>query len=181
MKKNFGLSEAEFNQMVRALQNGDETIFEKVFLSHFKDCMSYLKNHAGASHEDAYDATMDAMLDFCGRLKANKIQYGNLRFLFTRMAKQMHFKRKKKMVAWEDIEGIDLIGEAPRIDPEMLAVLQKVWPQLCDSCSKLLKAFYYGSATLKEFAETQGKTAGAIRKQKQRCLEKLRTLFVQQL
>ena len=118
MSKNFGLTEATFNDLVSELEQGRETLFEQVFLTHFEDCVRYLINTYKATPEDAYDASMDAMVEFCKRLKTRQINYGNLRFLFTRMAGQIYLKwikRQKRHTELHDLE----IQEAPvEIDDE---------------------------------------------------------------
>ncbi len=177
--KNFGLTEDTFNAMLKELHEGKDALYESVFLSHFDDCMSYLKRNYNASHEDAYDASMESMLEFMKRLKAGKITYGNLRFLFTQMAGQIYLKWIKKEQKRNQLEQFDL-GAAPEVmDEEDLKILAKAWNGLCDHCSQLLKQFYYEGVALKLMAEELGKPAATLRKQKQRCIEKLRNLFVE--
>jgi len=177
-EKNFGLSTTEFKALIMALKAGDETLYEKIFLAHFRDCMQYLRRSFRASHEDAYDATMEAMLVFCNRLKADKVQYGNLRFLFTQIAGQIYVRWIKKEQLSTGIEQIDLPEVTTTFDKETLQLLDKAWAFLGNSCAQLLKDFYYGGITLNEIAKQTEKSPAAIRKQKQRCVEQLRTLFL---
>lgn len=177
--KNFGLSKQAFEQMLEELQAGNRQLFETVFLAHFTDCRRFLEHRYQASPEDAYDASMEAMLLFCKRLKAGKISYGNLRFLFTQMAGQVYLKWVKKQLPQESIDGMD-IGIAPEgIDQASIAILNNAWDKLCGDCQQLLKNFYYENTPLKNIALQKNKTAAAIRKQKQRCVEKLQALFAQ--
>ncbi len=178
--KNFGLTEEEFDVLLRALQNGDQRLYEQTFLNHFQPCMQYLQRAYGASHSDAYDATMDTLLVFCKRLRAGKITYGNLRFLFTRIAGQVYFRSKKKQGPLLDTEELPEITEViDTVDPDALNILNKAWQELCDGCRALLKAFYYENINLNEYASAQGRTHAAVRKQKQRCVKKLSLLFTQ--
>lgn len=178
MDKNFGLTPHAFDHMVGQLRQGDEQLFEQVFLQHFDACMSYLQKFCGAAHTDAYDASMDALLEFCRRLQQGKIQYGNLRFLFTQMAKQIYFKKQRKQERLAPVEGLESWEAPPVVDTEELHVLDQAWAQLCSDCQDLLRQFYHAGISLKEIAEETNKSAAAVRKQKQRCVEKLRTLFV---
>ena len=73
MHKNFGLTEAAFNDLLISMQKGDNALFENIFLVHFDDCMNYLKRKYQATHEDAYDASMDTLLEFAKRLRDGKI------------------------------------------------------------------------------------------------------------
>lgn len=177
MSKNFGLTESSFQQMTEALRHGDRSIFEQTFLTHFGDCMQYLKSTYRASHEDAYDATMDAMLEFCKRLESGKISFGNLRFLFTRMAGQIYFRQQKKQWPSEELDQDIPVPEENTYSKEELMILEKVVDELCTDCKEIIKAFYYHDISLKDLAERYQKSSAALRKQKQRCVEKLRTLF----
>lgn len=176
--KNFGLSEKDFQQMVSALKKEDHSLFEKTFLAHFKACVNYLQRHCRANPEDAYDATMDAYMLFCKRLKAGKIKYGNLRYLFTQIAVQFHYswaKKNKKMIS---IEGIDLSDEVHRrYDQGTRETLSLAWNELGSKCRTLLGDLYYNEISSKKLAAITGRSDAAIRKQKQRCMEKLKSIF----
>lgn len=179
MDKNFGLSEDSFLEMIKKLKNGDEEIFEKIFLSHFESCLSYIKFNYKASHEDAYDASMETMLTFCENLKDGKVVYGNLRFLFTQMAGQIYLKWLKKENRKEGMGNYDIEEEEITFDKESLDLLGNAWLKLGEGCQGLLKDFYHNKNTLKEIADKIGKTSVSLRKQKQRCIEKLRVYFTE--
>lgn len=78
-RKNFGLTEASFEQMVQDLKMNDTLLFKQVFLKQFKETMNYVKREYGADHEDAHDATMDTLLEFRKLFVEGKLKYGNLR------------------------------------------------------------------------------------------------------
>lgn len=179
--KNFGLTPESFDRLLQELKRGDETLFQTIFLAHFQDCIKFISNKYGLQHEKAYDITMDALLLFRRRLLEGKISYGNIRFLFTRMAGQIYLKQANKEIAKVEISEIQglLNDEDEELDSETLEAFNQAWEQLGTDCRGLLKRFYYYKATLKEIAEEQQKTAAALRKQKQRCIEKLRHLFYQ--
>lgn len=177
-EKNFGLSEEAFKEMVDKLQMGDESLFERVFLTHFKPCALLLKRKYKASHQDAYDATMNAMLAFCRKLKAGGIEYGNLRYLFTQMATHNYLKWIQRQSKTETFTQFDLTEELPHFDQESYELLGKAFAKLGDGCRDLLNAFYYNENTLQQISEKTSRSYVAIRKQKQRCVEKLRDFFV---
>lgn len=175
---NFDLSEEEFQQMLVALQKGDEKLFEKVFLSHFKACSRFLEDRFKATPTDAYDASMEALLKFHQRLKDGKISYGNLRYLFTQMAGQIYLKSKRLPQPQTLPDNFDIIDEpTENFSKETLAIFGQAWDKLCINCQGLLQAFYYQKTPLIEIARQTHKTDVALRKQKQRCLEKLRKAF----
>lgn len=177
MSKNFGLSETAFEQLLLQLQKGEHQLFENIFLNHFRDCMHYVINKCKAPQEDAYDVTMETLLDFRKRLIAGKIQYGNLKFLFTQMAIQKYLKWIKKEKQQPKLT--ETIVDPLEDDTEDLQLLEKSWGKLGDQCQDLLKGFYYQNTPLNQLAEVLQKTPAAIRKQKQRCVDRLRQLFLQ--
>lgn len=178
MNKNFGLTQERFDELLEALKNGDDQLFETVFLTHFKSCVQYLVRNYNASQEDAYDVTMDTLLVFHKRMKTGKVVYGNLRFLFTQMAGQ-HYQRwiKKKTISSELPELKEYASINLNLDKSDLQIFDYAWEELGNNCKTVLKAFYYDHISLNNLAERMGKNPVAIRKQKQRCIEKLRVLF----
>ncbi|MBQ4819297.1 sigma-70 family RNA polymerase sigma factor [Aquimarina sp. MMG016] len=176
--KNFGLSEASFEKLVADLKRNDTHFFEQVFLKQFSETLKYLRREYRASHEDAYDATMDTLIEFRTRFIDGKLRYGNLRFLFTKMASQMLLRNKQKGAT--DLEGqITLIDEEHKevIDTDELGRLKKAWQTLGESCKQLLTWHYYGKMKLTEIAEEQQKSPATIRKQKERCIKQLKDQF----
>lgn len=175
--QNFGLTPTEFEAMLFKLKAGDESLFEKVFLEQFEESVRYLIHRYKINRSLAYDVTMEALLKFRKRLLAGKISYGNMRFLFTRMASQFLMDSAKDRTflldSSHETQTIDLTD-----NDEILDLLDKAWNQLCIDCQKILDHFYYRKMALKTLAEQVGKTESAIRKQKQRCLEKLRLGFL---
>ena len=179
MNKNFGLSEQRFNELLSELEHGNDDLYEQVFLTHFKSCQWYLMHYHKASYEDAYDITMNTLIVFCNRLKAGKIRYGNLRFLFTQMAGQIYGKWIKKEVVHESLDGIDIEEVFHTLDGDHFIALENAWNALAEPCRKLLKDHYYEDVPLKEIAEGINKSPESIRKRKQRCVEALRNFFIQ--
>lgn len=177
--KNFGLSKEEFDRMLSDLKSGSDELYQRVFLAHFKDCVTYLKQNCGAGHEDAYDASMDSLLLFCERLKKGQIKYGNLRFLFTQMARQEYLRGRKKQNQTASLpeEIIPEMRADNQIPKEAQQAFDQAWQKLGQECKKLLQAFYYNSVKLKELAFESSISESAMRKQKQRCIIKLQSVF----
>ncbi len=176
--KNFGLTTIEFQQMVDELREGSDQLFERIFFSHFSDCIAFVERKYSASYDDAYDATMDAALDFRLRLIDDKIQYGNMRYLFTKMATQFYLRNMKKF-RMTDLEESDLL-EPEQIDESDIIILRNSWSLLGEECKSLLSMNFYSNMKLSAIAEIKGKSAAAIRKQKERCLQKLMDIFSKQ-
>lgn len=177
-EKNFGLSETEFNDLRDKLANGDEQLFEHVFLQHFQPCLAYVIREDNAAGDVAYDSVMDAFLTFRMKMAQGKINYGNLRFLLTRMARQHYYKRAKKE-ADTSLQPLTDHGEQSdfELDPSSTELLQRGWKKLGLKCRELLHSFYYLNQELKDIAKATDRTPAALRKQKQRCVEKLRGIL----
>ena len=180
-EKNFGVSAEEFSRMQTSLKNGDENLFEQVFLSHFEKCLIYLKRNYNISHEESYDTCMETLLDFRKGLINDKYTYGNLNFLFTRMASQRYFKTSKVLKTTQSLSAhereVNNLSSEEKVDEEELTILNKAWERLGASCKLLLKNYYYENRKLKTMAEDQSKSPATLRKQKERCLSNLRMQF----
>jgi len=174
--KNFGLNQVEFIDLTDQLKKNDAQLFEKIFLSQFEETMQYIIRTYNAQHENAYDATMDALLDFRNRIVEDKISYGNLRFLFTRIASQFYLRNIKKF-QFTDVDE-NLIEEVePTTNDEDLRTLKLAWENMGDNCRQLLHSHIHNKQKLKDIATQLKKSQEAIRKQKERCIKKLIQLF----
>ncbi len=177
--KNLDLSEADFNELLTQLQQGNELLFEKLFINFFKRNLEILKRKYQAEQEDAYDCVMWAMLRMRQMLIENKVTYGNLDNYFTRIAVTRYIKSqtRKKEFATETVPELG-IGEDQFVDQETLDILNKAWNRLGEKCRELLKGFYYDKIELKQLTELLHDSSPAnTRKRKERCLKKLQQLF----
>jgi RNA polymerase sigma factor (sigma-70 family) len=180
--QNFGLKKADFDQLVSDLQLGNEKLFETIFVQHFESCRSYLMRECSAQADDAYDVTVETIIRFRQMLIEGKIQYGNLRFYFTKMAKDAYLKiiaQNKKMPTGELVENeADRAEESTEaFDEEQVAALDKSWKQLGDECKNLLRQHIQEGVQLKEIAQAIEQSEVNMRKRKERCMAKLKTLF----
>ena len=180
--QNFGLKAAEFAQMQANLLRGDETLFERVFVKHFDDCRVYLIRNCSAQADDAYDVTVDTIIAFRKRLMEGKVEYGNLRFYFTKMAKDGYLKmvEKNKKLPTDEL----VVTQADRaadanddFDEEQLKSLDSAWLKLGDECKNLLKSHIYDGLQLKDIAKTLNEAETNIRKRKERCMNRLKSNF----
>lgn len=176
MGNNFGLTERTFIDLCVQLREGDETIFEIIFLEHFQDCVHFLKRKYNIDHAVAYDVSMDTILQFRQKLILRKINYGNLRFLFTSMAGQIYLKTLRSQKKNKDLTSI---FDSENLEEDFM-ILEKAIQELGDGCRQLLKQNIYDNLELKEIAVMYGKTAAAVRKQKERCINRLKLLFAKQ-
>lgn len=178
-ERNFGLTEKDFNEMVVNMRQGDEKLFEQIFLSHFSSCMQFLKTNYKVDHSVAYDISMDTLMDFREGLTQNKYSYGNLRFLFTRMATQRLIKEKRKSSKLQLVDEFsDVEDENPVDFQEELNFVRQALAKLDPKKQHLLKQFYFNKLKLKEIASTENKSHCAIRKQKERSIIALKNNYL---
>jgi len=110
LDKNFGLTEEEFNKMLKAMKQGNDSLFEHIYLSHYEKCVNYLVKFKHATKEQAYKATMQALLETRKELMQSKLTYQNLAYLFTNKAGKKLGKirkLKKEGMLISSIEGMD--------------------------------------------------------------------------
>jgi len=179
-KKNLGLDKATFKKLLAALQSGDETLIEKVYLSHFKRCVNFLVRNNNCSKEVAYDCSIDALVEIRKDLLNNKIRYGNLGSYFTNRAVSKLYKRNKKnkLITLPILEEVDFLKEREDedalIQKELHEILNNAMNNLCDECRFILRQFYYEEKSLHEISDHLDKNYDAIRKQASRCRIKLK-------
>ena len=177
--KNFGLSEDQFNVMIDDLIQGKENLFEQAFLNHFERSMNYLINKNGAGKEEAYDITMNTLLEFRKRLLEGKVSYGNLNFLFTQMCSQRYKREKGKKIDNETYEQVN--SDTPTFDEETYQLLDEALSKMGDNCQSLIQDVYYNKLSYKVMESKYSKAMTALRKQKERCITKLKMLIRQKL
>ena len=169
----------EFETLSERLREGDESLYERIFLNHFKPCMGILTKKYRAPHDEAYDCIMWAMLRMRHLLIENRIVYGNLESYLIRIAVNEYLKKQERNkeissdIFPEGSWDADLLGET-----ETLGILDRAWEKLGDRCQELLKGFYYDKIELKKLTELLEDSSEAnTRKRKERCLTELRKLF----
>jgi len=184
-QKNLGLSRAEFKNLCQLLKQGKETLIEKVYLSHFKQCTDYLIHREHAKVDEAHNCSMDALYEIRKDLLQDKIFYGNLAYYFTYRAKSKLYKwRYKQRLSTLPLNEIDPEEEEKTetelIKNELTSLLSEAINKLCHDCKSIIKSFYYEDESLKEIAEKMDKSHVAIRKQATRCRDKLRKFLGEQ-
>lgn len=179
LDRNFDLTPDEFQLMVIRLKEGDTTLFKQIFIKHFANCQKYLMREYSATSADAYDASMDTIIELRQRLVDGKVFYGNLRYLYTKMASQIFLRkyRPKGDTTSVIVEDMMISDDISEFTEEDMHVLGEAWSRLSPECQELLKLNYYQNLKLTEIAQMYNKPATAIRKQKERCKSHLIHLF----
>lgn len=173
--RNFGLSKEAFDNLVAKLCAGDQSLFEHVFLNHFKPCMQFLIHQKNIAGHIAYDAAMDTLIVFRQMLVDGKVGYGNLRYLFTRMAFFAACKMQQKNNRFDPLESAQGFPdtESEPVDEESVRILGIAWAKLTEECKQLLGGFYYQNQSWRDIAVALGVTEDNARKKGQRCRDAL--------
>jgi len=177
--RNFGLSKNDFIELAETLRDGNEKLFELIFLRHFEQCINYLVVNDDAQEVEAYDIVMDTAVQFRKLLIEDKIHYGNLRYLFTTMARQelRRARIRNRRIYPMEIANKAAASEASLSDDEVHQILAKAIRQLGQECRQLLRLYYFLGQSLKDIAQDQDRTATSVRQQKRRCILQLRNVF----
>jgi RNA polymerase sigma factor (sigma-70 family) len=178
--QNFGLNPTEFDTLVQRLRAGDESLFERIFRKHFEECRRFLIFEKGVPSADAYDVTIDTILEFRDLLIAGKVQYGNMRFLFTRIAFTDWLKRTGRKTPIVEIDDLPLsIADENTIDwdEDSHAILAKAWQFLDNKCQEILRLRYYESLQIQQIAEMRGAKPNTITQESKRCMASLKQYF----
>ncbi|MBK9737889.1 MAG: sigma-70 family RNA polymerase sigma factor [Saprospiraceae bacterium] len=168
--QNFGLKKDEFVAMTTSLKLGDEHLFERVFLSHFDDCIAYLVTNFKCDRETAYDITMDTLITFRSKLIHDKISYGNLRYLFTKMASQLYLKINLTESKLKNI--LMDVGVEEEYHEQRFNSLEAAWATLETEDKKLLQCYYYDDIALKDIAYQTNTNEATLRKKKTKSYRK---------
>ena len=182
-KDNFGLTKKEFDRFVEKVKDGDESLFIQVFNVHFKSSVRYIQNKFNISEESAYDICMDTMIEFRSKLKSGKINYGNIRFLYTKMAVHRYLDDLKRKSKINEAIGIFLGDRKAFIftDSEFLVILNLAVDRLEFAQRHMIKEIFYSGKDIDQILSENHITYSTFRKRKQRALEKLKKTFLELL
>ena len=177
--RNFGLSEIHYNEMAIKLKQGNEKLFEQAFLNHFERSMSYVIKKFNAEKEIAYDITMNTLLELRKRIIQGKVQYGNLNFLFTQMCAQRYKREMGRKIDNDTYTQVNSNNQ--EFEEETYEILDQVLSKMGEDCKSIIQDVYYNKTAYKEMETKYAKSASALRKQKERCITKLKMLIRQKL
>ncbi len=176
LDKNFGLTKEKFAVLLQELKEGNETLFEEIFLSNFQKTCFFIKKKCKISYDEAYDITMNTLLDYRLRLLDGKIVYGNLKSLFRQMAYHNFVKTVRESEKKEKVLKLNY-REAPVLENEerdLFNMLENAFKKLELKCKNLLDKFYYLGISYEDLAREEKISYQAIRKRKERCISKLK-------
>ena len=177
------MSQEEFNQYVQKAKSGDDALFVLIYQVHFESCISFLRMKFKLTENEAYDICMDTMIKFRAKVLNDKISYGNLKFLYTRMASNVFLDSKRKEEKIQNaINHFSVDDSASKVnEDEFLDILDVAMEHLDEENRTLLQEIYFDEKDVHKVAEEMNISYPALRKRKQRMLEKLKSIFKDQL
>jgi len=151
--------------------------------THFDQCISFLRSKFKLGDDDAYDVCLDAMLKFRTKVLKDKIKYGNLSYLYTRMASNVFLDRKRQSTKVDHAIKffIEDDGSYKLNEDQFIDILEHSMGQLDPENKELLEHIYYEEIDIHEISKNMNISYPALRKRKQRMLEKLKSLFIDHL
>lgn len=179
--QNFGLDAAAFATLLDQLEQGDERLFEQVFVTQFRRCTRHLIFQYSAGDDDAKDVVMNTLLDFRKLLLARKIHFGNLEGYFIRMVTTNYLKNRQAKVEVQTESLPETAGElhTAAFTEEEYTAFARAWSGLCEKCKMVLQRYYYDDLPHAQIAQLMGKNLAAVKQDKHRCVEKLCKNFLQ--
>lgn len=180
---NLGLTKREFDLLQIALKNGDESLIEKMYLSNMKNTIGIIIKRTQCKKEEAYQASMEALLEIRSDLLNDRIRYGNLKSYFTTRAIKIFYKSKskKKIVQSKLTPEMEFIDdskfEESLIERDLNRIIRKSINKLGPDCQSILKWHYYQNQKMSEIAIRLEKSHEAVRKQASRCRTTLKRIL----
>ncbi len=181
--QNFNLTEEEFYKLVKELKNGNEELLTHIYSSQLDETVNYLKSKFSISSDRAYDLCLDALVKLRKKILNDKISYGNLRYLFTRIASNslIDAAKKEKKIN-EAIEVFLGESEFSGVDSqEVFEMLDKACDVLKEDQKELIQKLFFEKIDMKTWAREKNIDYGTLRKRKQRVLEKIREEYIRLL
>ena len=187
--QNFGLTESAFEELLHELREGiNERLVETIFVHQYKPCRDLLINKYKASYDEAHEVVMDTLLKFRQDLIAGKLSFANLSSLFKTQSWQQFIKRtsREKRLFFDDTDDSSLQNKADDSDgiveiledAETKQVFKVAFSKLGDKCKMILKNFYYEGLQLKQIAQMNNLSEGAVRVDATECRKKLKKYFL---
>lgn len=178
--KNWGLSEAGFQQLMSDLDKGNEKQFRSIFTKHFAKYRNYLRSDMNISYDDASDAVTEAFVKMHRFILEKRVEYGNLEAYTMRIARNEYLMllRKRKQLPETDahFERLDIIDE--EYDDSTMEQFEKAFGHLGTDCKDLLKLHYFEKKAHREIGQTLNISEDASKTRMKVCRNKLREVFL---
>jgi RNA polymerase sigma factor (sigma-70 family) len=179
--KNWGLSEADFQQLIADLDKGNEKQFQSIFTKQFAKYRNYLRHDMNISYDDASDAVTEAFVKMHRFMNEKRVIYGNLESYTMRIARNEYLmllrKRKQLPEADADFERLDIADE--EYDDSTMEQFESAFGRLGTDCKDLLKLHYFEKSSHQQIGQTLKISEDASKTRTKVCRQKLREIFLQ--
>lgn len=181
--KNWGLTEAGFQQLIADLDRGDEKQFHRIFKDNFAKYRNYLRRDMQIPYDDASDAVTEAFVKMHRFMVEKRVIYGNLESYTLRIARNeylMLLRKKKQLPETDaDFERLDIADEV--YDDSTMEQFESAFGRLGTDCRELLKLHYFEKSTHREIGQALKISEDASKTRTKVCRQKLREIFLQLL
>jgi RNA polymerase sigma factor (sigma-70 family) len=181
--KNWGLTEARFQQLISELDSGNEKQFHAIFTKHFAKYRNFLRSDMNISYDDASDAVTEAFVKMHRFITEKRIEYGNLESYTLKIARNeylMLLRKKKHLPETDtDFERLDIADD--EYDDTTMEHFEIAFQRLGTDCKDLLKLHYFEKASHRDIGQALNISEDASKTRTKVCRQKLREFFVQLL
>lgn len=180
-----------FQEMVEQLKTGNTRLYDRYFGYIGKEVIFHLNNKYKASRIDAQEATVKAMYIIYNKLKEDKVKFETIYNYFSRIAYHEFLKIRNKhnndntfLIETEITPDADFYEEDGDKEEDTIFtelnfdLLKKSIRKLDVGCKEILKFVYNKGMRQNEVADKLNMSYSALRKKKQRCIEKLKELLL---
>ena len=179
--------------LARSLINNEEGLLKSIYVENYPKVLSFIVKNNG-NEEFAKDIFQEAFICLWKTVKAGKFipsSRSAINAYLYRIARNMWIDQLKSH-AFKNIKSVpDDLEMRSSVDSDMSAderyndtekaALRNCLNYLDGSCKKILIAFYYNRASMKEIAESFEIETASARNKKYRCMEKLRAAFLEEM
>lgn len=184
-----------------SLQQGNETLLDKVFKENYQKVMEILCYRYKVNKADAEDIYMETILRFRDKIFEGKVEYGNIQAYLSKTATHLFFNRQrdqssrmKKMenylvtqkqemvVEGDTLQQAEEDAEIAGVQKNKINAMRWAMQKLDETCRKLLTdTIILGLKPSAVFEKYGYKNARVLTDKKGRCKKALKALIEQKL
>lgn len=177
------------NQLIEGILKQDHKVLAQFYEANVHVVQQWARS-AELSEQDAEDIYQDGFVALYLNLKKNKFNQESGAKLSTYFLQICKFKLLdfKKSAHHKRVGSINTIEESIKTDDDALHGLMEaekmkqihlIIDELGEKCKQIIRLFYWEKESLSKIAETVGLTSASVKNSKYRCMNQLKSLFLQ--